>query len=122
MPFAFSLKASPNGGRWHPIPSETARNTVAIEPWAGGKVFERTGSGEEREWGSVTIWDPPSRVEFTWHPGASRDYEQIVTVDFRVEADETRVTLTHRGWHHSGIAVCASRFARFVSEQLLIAA
>jgi uncharacterized protein YndB with AHSA1/START domain len=115
---------------WWPLASFSVAGDnaeyCAIEPWVGGKVFERTGSGEEREWGSVTIWDPPSRVEFTWHSrddvGASRDDDQTVRVDFRVEADGTRVTLTHRGWHRSGVAACMSRFSEFVSERLLIAA
>jgi hypothetical protein len=70
----------------------------------------------------VTIWDPPGRLEFTWHPGATSDDDQTVTVDFRLEGDGTLVTLTHRGWHRSGVATCASRFARFVSEHALVAA
>jgi Activator of Hsp90 ATPase homolog 1-like protein len=100
----------------------------AIEPWVGGKVFERTRSGEEREWGSVTIWDPPKRVEFSWRlftserdRGGPRNDDQTVTVDFRVEADGTRVTLTHRGWQWAGVATCASRFAGYVCEQMLVA-
>ena len=112
--------------KWWPLASFSVAGDdaehCAIEPRVGGKVFERTVSGEEREWGSVTVWDPPGRVEFTWHPGARRDDDQTVRVDFCVEADGTRVTLIHRGWHRSGVATCASRFAQFVSEQLLVAA
>ena len=93
----------------------------AIEPWVGGKVFERTRTGEEHEWGTVTVWDPPERVEFTWRPDVPRGDDQTVTVDFRVEADGTRVTLTHRGWYWAGVATCASSFARFVSQQVLMA-
>src|SRR5579871_6625336 len=73
----------------------------AVEPWVGGRVFERTRSGEEREWGSVTVWDPPGRVEFTW-----QGKDQSVSVEFDVEADGTRVTLTHTGWQLSEAAVC----------------
>jgi hypothetical protein len=113
-------------GEWWPPASWSAdgrdSERCAIEPWAGGRVFERERSGEEHEWGSVTVWDPPSRLELAWHPGATRDNEQTVTVDFHVEADGTRVTVTHRGWHRAGVAVCASPFARFVSEQMLVAA
>jgi hypothetical protein len=118
---------------WWPLESgsmaEEGADHCAIEPWVGGKVFERSRSGEEREWGSVTVWDPPGRVEFTWRlftteqsPGPPRDDNQTVRVDFRVEADGTRVTLTHSGWHLAGVGTCASRFARFVSEQMLVAA
>ena len=87
--------------------------TCAIEPWVGGRVFERTRSGEEREWGSVLAWDPPTHVEFTWHPGARADDRQTVDVDFRVEADGTRVTLIHSGWHLAGVErVCCIRITR----------
>ena len=85
-----------------------------MEPGEGGRIIERTPSGEEREWGEVTRWDPPRRVEFTWHPGRSAG-EQRVEVEFRTEADGTRVTLTHRGWHLAGVAVS---FAQFASAQM----
>src|SRR6516162_5343432 len=87
---------------WWPLASysitgEEAEN-CAIEPWVGGRVFERTRSGEEREWGSVIAWDPPVGLEFTWHPGAPDDPGQTINVEFQMEADGTRVTLIHTGW------------------------
>jgi uncharacterized protein YndB with AHSA1/START domain len=112
-------------GEWWPLASLSVSRGgseyCAIEPWAGGRVFERTQSGEEHDWGTVTVWDPPDRIEFTWHPGERENRGQTVSVDFQVEADGTRVTLTHRDWQGSGVAVCASRFARFVSEQSVAA-
>lgn len=110
---------------WWPLRSSSVGGNdseyCAIEPWVGGRIFERTRSGEEHDSGSVTVWDPPDRIEFTWHPGESQDHDQTVTVDFKVEADGTRVTLTHRNWHGAGVVTCASHFARFVSEQLVAA-
>ena len=110
---------------WWPLASCSVSGDEAercdIEPWVGGKVLERTRSGEEYEWGTVTVWDPPERVEFRSHRDARFDDDQTVTVDFRVEADGTRVTLTHRGWQWAGVATCSSRFARFVAEQMLVA-
>jgi len=101
---------------------------IEIEPWVGGKVLEHTRSGEEHEWGTVTAWDPPERVEFRWRlfanehdRNASGEEDQTVNVDFRVEADGTRVTLTHFGWQWAGVATCVSRFASFVAEQMLVA-
>jgi hypothetical protein len=44
-------------------------------------------------------------VEFTWNPGGPEDASQVVNVEFLTEADGTRVTLTHRGWHLAGAAV-----------------
>jgi len=117
----------------HSIAGEEAEN-CAIEPWVGGRVFERTRAGEEREWGFVTAWDPPRQVKFTWHPGERRDDRQTVDIEFCVEADGTRVTLTHGGWDLAGGQACALRadytaewsvilkicFSEFVSEQMVV--
>jgi Activator of Hsp90 ATPase homolog 1-like protein len=89
--------------------------SCAIEPWEGGRIFERTRSGEERDWGSVTAWDRPRRLEFSWHR------EQTVEIEFAVEADGTRVTLIHHGWESAGVETCLSRFAKFASAQMLTA-
>ena len=109
-------------GEWCPWSKD-----CQMEPWEGGRLFERTPAGEEVEWGTVKTWDPPHRVEFTWHPSDSGNDEQTVDVEFRVEADGTRVTVTHSGWEHAGAAVCsaqifsARRFAEFVAEMLVVA-
>jgi uncharacterized protein YndB with AHSA1/START domain len=110
---------------WWPLASYSiagdAAEHCAIEPWVGGRVFERTRSGEEREWGSVIAWDPPEHLEFTWHPGGSGDRSQTVDVEFLVEADGTRVTLIHTGWDAAGVPACALGFSKFVCRQMLVA-
>lgn len=119
---------------FYSISGEEAEN-CALEPWAGGRIFERTRSGEEREWGSVLAWDPPTHVKFTWHPGARADDRQTVDVDFRVDADGTRITLIHGGWHLAGVetsmlhtdytaqwsAILELYFSEFVSERVQVA-
>ena len=87
-----------------------------LEPWPGGKLFETTPRGDEIHLGSITEWDPPQRLAFTWHPDTRRDDDQSVTVDFLVEADGTRVTLTHHNWHRAGIETCAARFSAYASQ------
>jgi hypothetical protein len=94
--------------------------SCAIEPWEGGRIFERDRSGEEREWGSVTAWDRPRRLEFSWHPEAQPVGEQTVEIEFAVEADGTRVTLIHHGWDSAGVETCISRFSEFASAQMLM--
>lgn len=112
-PFEDAFRLFTEGfGKWWPLAPGRASNgasgTCEIEPWVGGRVLERSDSGVEREWGSVTAWDPPGALEFTWHPGGPKDERQTVSVEFQKEADGTRVTLVHRGWQFAGVAVCAS--------------
>jgi hypothetical protein len=112
-PFEDAFRLFTEGfGKWWPLaPGSGAglgTQTCEIEPWVGGRVLERSRSGVEREWGSVTAWNPPGNLEFTWHPGGPKDERQTVSVEFQKEAEGTRVTLTHRGWQFAGVAVCAS--------------
>jgi hypothetical protein len=112
---------------WWPLVSHSIAGEEAedceIEPWVGGRVFERTRSGEEHDWGWVIAWNPPLHLEFTWHPGESEDRSQTVEVEFAVEADGTRVTLIHTGWQFAGVQAAAAQcFSKFVSEQMLVAA
>jgi uncharacterized protein YndB with AHSA1/START domain len=124
-------------GDWWPLAlysiTEGEAETCAMEPWLGGRVFERTRSGEERDWGSVIEWDPPGHVKFTWDPAGVGDGSETVEVDFSADADGTRVTLIHTGWETSGVAVCALQadytvlwsallkhcFSVFAAEQML---
>ena len=86
--------------------------TESFDSWWPGDDSERAAI----ERGAVTVWDPPGRIEFTW----PREGNQAVEVEFAAEADGTRVTLTHHGWHTSGAANCAARFGGFVCEQMLV--
>jgi hypothetical protein len=96
-------------GEWWPRAQDAGETEIReIEPCEGGRVFERTPSGEEAEWGRVTDWDPPHRVSF------ARE-EEAVEVTFLTVADGTQVTVTHR---MSGYAV-AMCFARFVCEAMV---
>ena len=110
-------------GEWWPLASFSTAGEEAesceIEPWVGGKVLERTRGGEEREWGTVIDWDSPRRLEFTWDPVGTGRSDQVVEVEFLVEADGTRVTLTHTGWQLAGVASC---FARFAADEMLVMA
>jgi uncharacterized protein YndB with AHSA1/START domain len=92
--------------RWWPLQShsvgEGASETVVMEGRVGGRIVERIRGGRESVWGTVTAWDPPRRVAFTWHPGAEPATAQDVEVRFTAEGDRTRVDLEHRGFERLG--------------------
>jgi uncharacterized protein YndB with AHSA1/START domain/uncharacterized protein YciI len=73
-----------------------AGGTVAID---AGEIVEVSASGEKAHWGSVTEWEPPHRIAFTWHPGHPADSQSSrVEVSFTDLDDHTLVVLEHSGW------------------------
>jgi len=118
-----------NLAEWWPLASHSLSGddaeSCALEPFAGGRLFERTRSGEERDWGTVTVWDPPHRVAFAWHPGEQYDETQTVEVEFRTDAVGTEVILTHHGWTAQApqaLAAIKNHYSRFVEECILVMA
>jgi uncharacterized protein YndB with AHSA1/START domain len=91
---------------WWPLSthsvSESAEATCEIEGRVGGRVFETGPDGAEHLWGTVTAWEPPRRLAFTWHPGRSVDTRLEVEIAFHPAGKETRVELIHSGWEHLG--------------------
>jgi uncharacterized protein YndB with AHSA1/START domain len=71
---------------------------VIFEPRVGGRIFERARSGEEHVLGRVLDWEPPVRVEFSFHPGRDDKEAQTVEVAFSPVPEGARVVLTHSGW------------------------
>jgi hypothetical protein len=124
-------------GEWWPLASYSNSGddveACVIEPWLGGRVFERTRSGEELLWGSIIEWNPPLCLRFTWDLSGRDDRTQVVDVRFNVDADGTRVTLIHSGWETPGVAVNALRmdcadmwsavlkhfFSEFIGKEML---
>ena len=108
---------------WWPLASHSAGDDsegCEMEPNVGGRVFERTRSGEEREWGIITEWEPPNRVSFTWHAGELDAEEQTVDVEFREIPAGTRITVTHTGWE-GNMAMIQSCFVAFLQRELVFA-
>ena len=83
--------------RTHSLSKEDAAS-VAFEPHVGGRLFERSASGEEQAWGRVTEWEPPRRLAFSWHVGRTPDSAQHVELTFDPCSDGTEVRLVHSGW------------------------
>ena len=58
-----------------------AFDTASMAEWAEA-VFEELADGARHVWGTITVWEPPGRVVFTWHPGRKPDTAQDVEVRF----------------------------------------
>ena len=102
-PEAFELFTA-RFAEWWPLPShslsEDRADACYIEPFAGGRVYERSLDGDEHLWGNVLAFEPPHRVAMTWHPGGGPATE--VEVRFTAADDGTLVELEHRGWEIFG--------------------
>ncbi len=77
-------------------------SSVHVEPEVGGRVYEVGAGGVEHEWGRILVWEPGTRVAFTWHPGLDVEESTRVEVTFQVGARGTEVTLVHDGWEARG--------------------
>jgi uncharacterized protein YciI len=92
-------------GQWWPLGEHSVHGvrgldaTVSFEKMSvGARIVERT-AGHDTVWGTVTRWDPPAAVAFTWHPGYSADRASQVEVTFAAaDSGQTLVTLIHTGW------------------------
>jgi uncharacterized protein YndB with AHSA1/START domain len=87
---------------WWPLPTHSVGGvdavSVRIDGRVGGEILETIHDGRTSVWGTVTAWEPPSRVAFTWHPGHSPQEATSVEVTFQPDGSSTLVTLTHAGW------------------------
>ena len=91
-------------GRWWPKTHTIASFPVdraIIEPWTGGRCFDRGTDGRECDWGQVLAWEPPARLVLAWQVDGTWSYEpevanaSRVTISFAALGAQTRVTLVH---------------------------
>lgn len=72
---------------------------VTIEPKVGGRVYETLNDSSERDWGTVTEYDPGNVLALDWQMGRPPEEATQVTVQFVSTGEEScRVTLTHENW------------------------
>jgi uncharacterized protein YndB with AHSA1/START domain len=97
-------------GKWWPLADGFAFagdrwQDMFLESREGGRLYERSRDGKEFHIGTVTVFDPPSRVVFTWGE-ATEEWDQPTEVEVRFTEDGvgTRVDLEHRGFERIGAA------------------
>ncbi len=95
------------GQQWWPVHTHhlahPAGREVVLEPFAGGRWYERAADGTETDWGTVLAWQPPYRLLLTWQVSPHWTYEpdpargSEIEVTFTPEGPHvTRVDFTHR--------------------------
>ena len=87
--------------RTHAVDTEQSESVI-MESRVGGRLYERTSSGEEHLWGTIAAWEPPNRIVYTWHPGRGEETAQEVEVTFSAEGGGARVAVRHYGWEVLG--------------------
>jgi uncharacterized protein YndB with AHSA1/START domain len=94
------------------------REEIVFEPRAGGRWYERSGDGTERDWGRVVEWSPPRRLVLTWQidgrwqPVADPAKASEIEVTFtQQDGDATVVELAHVKLHRHGADAGAIRAA-----------
>ncbi|WP_075097770.1 SRPBCC domain-containing protein [Sandaracinus amylolyticus] len=74
-----------------------------VEARVGGRLYERSDTGDESDWGRFRVLEAPARAVFSWHPGAPETAATEVEVRFTSTGDtSTRVELEHRQWERLG--------------------
>ena len=95
-------------GDWWPLATHSPADSLSAGlAFVDGRLVETLTTGDSTVWGTVTEWEPPRRIAFTWHPGGGP--ETTVAVDFEEAAEHTRVVLTHTGWEAYGDAAVGAR-------------
>jgi len=109
--FAFRMLTEKMGTWWpasHHI-GQVPFAEVIVEPRAGGRWLERGEHGEECQWGTVLVWDPPKQVVFSWQlqsdwkfsPDMARASEVAFTF-FAEGPEATRMEFEHRHLERHG--------------------
>lgn len=91
--------------RWWPRTHKLGEAELAeavLEEREGGRWYERDVDGGECEWGTVLVWEPPSRLVLSWQISSDWAYDPDLLTEVEVSfvsagPDQTRVALEHRG-------------------------
>jgi uncharacterized protein YndB with AHSA1/START domain len=92
-------------GKWWPLSAYKIGKANAVdaivEPHVGGRWYERGEDGSTCQWGSVLVWEPPSRLVLSWDITADWQYDPDLKTEVEIRfiaesASRTRVELEHR--------------------------
>lgn len=114
------------GQAWWPVRThhlaEPAGVEVVLEPFQGGRWYERGADGTETDWGTVLAWQPPHRLLLTWQVTADWTFardpghgSQIEVTFTAAGPDATSVSLAHR--HLEGYGPESERMRRILDKK-----
>lgn len=114
------------GQAWWPVAThhlaQPAGVEVVLEPFQGGRWYERGADGTETQWGTVLAWQPPHRLLLTWQVSAEWTYEEDpgrgsqIEITFTAEGPGTTcVVLAHR--HLEGYGPESERMRRILDKK-----
>jgi uncharacterized protein YndB with AHSA1/START domain len=107
VPAAHAFQVFLDQGSWWPVAThhiaDPAGETIVLEPFPGGRWFERAADGTETDWGRVLVFEPPRRILLSWQVSPEWVYEpdparaSEIEVTFIAETQRrTRIVLEHR--------------------------
>lgn len=111
---------------WWPVAThhlaEEPGVAAVLEPFQGGRWYERAADGSETDWGRVVAWQPPHRLLLTWQVSPRWTFEEDasrgseIEVTFTQEGPSlTRVELRHR--HLDRYGPEAERMRRILDDK-----
>jgi uncharacterized protein YndB with AHSA1/START domain len=92
-------------GAWWPLTlykiGKASAVDAVIEPRVGGRWYERGEDGSTCDWGSVLVWESPSRLVLSWDINADWQYDPALKTEIEIRfipegEGVTRVELEHR--------------------------
>jgi len=112
--------------QWWPVDThhlaEPHGTEAVLEPFPGGRWYERAADGTETDWGTVLAWQPPYRLLLTWQVSPRWTFEEDparaseIEVTFTPEGPHlTRVDFTHR--HLERYGAQAGRMRQILDEK-----
>lgn len=92
----------------HTVGQDQVRDIV-FEPFVGGRIFERDEDGSEHDWGEITVWDPPHRVDYRWHIFFEPADATTISVTFTESDPGVVVRLVQTGFDRLAAEIGQSR-------------
>ena len=87
-------------GSWWPLAKLSVYGAGSSVAFRDAMIVEVKPGRPDTVWGTVTRWEPPTVLAFTWHPGADAERASRVSVTFTPHGQQTLVRLDHAGWEN----------------------